>query len=97
MTEEISELDKDKENELIEKCANWVKKVQNPDGGLPSDNEGSYSCTWSTSGLLWAAWTASCRKDGRTILSGIVTGAIHRDRLFGSNSPYKSEWGGRSR
>lgn len=38
---------------LRQSCA-WARKVQNKDGGLPSDNEGSVSCTWSTAGLLWA-------------------------------------------
>ncbi|WP_413756959.1 prenyltransferase/squalene oxidase repeat-containing protein [Streptomyces sp. MMBL 11-3] len=38
---------------LRRSCA-WVQRVQNRDGGLPSDNEGSISCTWSTAGLLWA-------------------------------------------
>ena len=43
---------------LITRSAQWVQDVQNRDGGLPSDNEGSPSCTWTTSGLLWATWTA---------------------------------------
>lgn len=36
----------------------WAQQIQNTDGGLPSDKEGSYSCTWSTAGLLWSVWEA---------------------------------------
>jgi len=39
-------------------CVRWLHNVQNPDSGLPSEHEGSRSCTWTTSGLLWAAWCA---------------------------------------
>lgn len=43
---------------MIRTCVSWIEDVQNADGGLPSDREGSSSCTWTTSGLLWACWTA---------------------------------------
>lgn len=43
---------------VLSLCNNWVKTAQNPDGGLPSDMEGSYSCAWTTSRLLWATWVA---------------------------------------
>ncbi|GAA2662032.1 prenyltransferase/squalene oxidase repeat-containing protein [Streptomyces vastus] len=39
---------------VVRRSCAWVQRVQNKDGGLPSDNEGSMSCTWSTAGLLWA-------------------------------------------
>jgi prenyltransferase beta subunit/predicted phosphodiesterase len=44
--------------EMIRSCVSWIWECQNSDGGLPSDKEGSTSCTWTTSGLLWACWTA---------------------------------------
>lgn len=43
---------------IIDASVAWIQKVQNPDGGLPSDKEGSISCTWTTSGLLWVSWSA---------------------------------------
>ncbi|MFD9283749.1 prenyltransferase/squalene oxidase repeat-containing protein [Streptomyces mirabilis] len=39
---------------VVRRSCAWVQRVQNMDGGLPSDNEGSLSCTWTTAGLLWA-------------------------------------------
>jgi prenyltransferase beta subunit len=35
-------------------CLNWVVGAQNADGGLPTDDLGTNSCTWTTAGLLWA-------------------------------------------
>ena len=32
----------------------WAQAIQNRDGGIPSDNEGTYSCAWSSAGLLWS-------------------------------------------
>jgi beta-phosphoglucomutase-like phosphatase (HAD superfamily)/prenyltransferase beta subunit len=32
----------------------WARAIQNEDGGFPSDKEGTYSCTWSSAGLLWS-------------------------------------------
>lgn len=43
---------------LLKDTTAWIQQVQNLDGGLPSDKEGSISCTWTTSGLLWASWNA---------------------------------------
>lgn len=36
----------------------WARHVQNEDGGLPTDGEGSPSCTWGTAGLLWTLWVS---------------------------------------
>ena len=36
-------------------CLTWIAKAQNPDGGLPTDDHGTPSCTWTTAGLLWAS------------------------------------------
>ena len=53
---------KQEQRDLVSSVADaavgWLREVQNPDSGLPSDREGSRSCTWTTSGLLWAAWCA---------------------------------------
>lgn len=38
----------------VDAIRKWARRVQNDDGGFPSDNAGSYSCTWATAGLLWA-------------------------------------------
>src|SRR4051812_18387806 len=35
-------------------CLRWIESAQNPDGGLPTDDHGTPSCTWTTAGLLWA-------------------------------------------
>lgn len=43
---------------IVRNVIGWFEKIQNPDGGLPTDDEGSPSGTWATSGVLWAAWTA---------------------------------------
>jgi Squalene-hopene cyclase C-terminal domain/Prenyltransferase and squalene oxidase repeat len=39
---------------LVSSCIDWCRLAQNPDGGLPTDERGSESCTWGTAGLLWA-------------------------------------------
>jgi hypothetical protein len=41
-----------------ESIRKWARSTQNDDGGFPSDSAGSYSCTWSTAGLLWALQNA---------------------------------------
>lgn len=43
------------------KMANrWIQSAQNPnDFGLPTDDVGSESCTWASSGLLWSSWIVS--------------------------------------
>ncbi len=41
---------------IIKSTLSWIKQARNIDGGLPTDDKGSKSCTWSTSGLIWAAW-----------------------------------------
>jgi prenyltransferase beta subunit len=38
----------------VRRCIQWAQAVQNENGGLPSDNPGSRSCTWATAGLIWA-------------------------------------------
>lgn len=41
----------------------WIKCAQNKDDyGLPTDDVGSESCTWASSGLLWSSWVI----DGQT-------------------------------
>lgn len=41
----------------------WIKKAQNKDDfGLPTDDIGSKSCSWSSAGLLWSSWLI----DGKT-------------------------------
>jgi hypothetical protein len=39
---------------IVRRCTRWAQAVQNADGGMPSDNPGSLSCTWASAGLLWA-------------------------------------------
>ncbi|MEU6267654.1 hypothetical protein [Saccharopolyspora shandongensis] len=41
-------------NATLDATRLWVQRVQNADGGLPTDGKGSRSCTWSTAGLVWA-------------------------------------------
>lgn len=40
--------------DVITKLREWTRRWQNKDGGFPTDDEGTYSCTWTTAGLLWA-------------------------------------------
>ncbi|MBN1485554.1 MAG: CHAT domain-containing protein [Chloroflexia bacterium] len=43
---------------MISECVDWIRAAELPQGGLPSEYAGSYSCAWTTAGLLWAAWSA---------------------------------------
>lgn len=40
--------------DVICRVREWPRRWQNEDGGFPTDDEGTYSCTWTTAGLLWA-------------------------------------------
>jgi hypothetical protein len=48
----------DRVDEIIPGACTWVRRIQNSDGGLPSDGAGSMSCTWTTAGLVWSLWDA---------------------------------------
>lgn len=46
-------------------CLSWISAIQNPDGGLPTDDRDTPSCTWTTAGLLWAVSCYGVDKDAR--------------------------------
>ena len=50
---------------LIAASVDWAEHAQNQDGGLPTDSNGSESCTWSTAGLLWALYNAGLNTRSR--------------------------------
>lgn len=40
--------------DVISRVRKWPRRWQNEDGGFPTDDEGTSSCTWTTAGLLWS-------------------------------------------
>lgn len=44
--------------ETSRQALRWFERVINPDHGFPSDDSGTPSCGWATSGVAWAACAA---------------------------------------
>lgn len=60
----------------------WIESVQNDDFGLPSDRAGSYSCVWTSAGLLWSALAAGASFSDRLWMDrviGWVAGQLNDD------------------
>lgn len=39
---------------ILRVIEHWVASIQNRDGGLPSDTDGTSSCTWTSAGMVYA-------------------------------------------